>query len=127
LHPAAEHAIVRLLREALMILPGSEHAVVDDAKIRDYLLSHEHVVGRFKAIFFEALGYSGAGWQRLRQDLLDLCRTGVAVEGQSSQFGRKYEVRGNLHGPSGRRAEVVTVWVILVGEDVPRFVTAFPG
>jgi hypothetical protein len=40
----------------------------------------------------------------------------VAVEGQSSQFGRKYEVRGTLQGPSGRRAEVVTVWVILVAK-----------
>jgi hypothetical protein len=110
-----------------MMLPGSEHAVVDDAKVRDYLLSHEHAVGRFKAVFFEALGYSAAGWTDLRQDLLELCRTGVAAEGQSSQFGRKYEVRGTLQGPSGRRAEVVTIWVILVGENVPRFVTAFPG
>jgi hypothetical protein len=110
-----------------MMLPGSEHAVIDDAKVRDYLLSHEHVVGRFKAVFFEALGYSGAGWQRLRQDLVELCRTGVAVEGQASQFGIKYEVRGTLQGPFGRRAEVVTVWVILVGENIPRFVTAFPG
>lgn len=110
-----------------MELPGSNFAVVDDAKVRDYLLSHEHAVGRFKATFFEALGYSAAGWNRLKQDLLGLCRTGVAVEGQSSQFGRKYEVRGTLQGPSGRRAEVVTVWVILGGESVPRFVTAFPG
>jgi hypothetical protein len=29
-----------------MTLPGSEHAVVDVAKVRDYLLSHEHPVGR---------------------------------------------------------------------------------
>ena len=49
------------------------------------------------------------------------------AEGQSSQFGRKYEVRGTIRGPSGRGAEVVTVWVILAGDDVPRLVTAFPG
>ena len=110
-----------------MVLPGSEHAVIDAAKLRDYLLSHEHPVGRFKAVFFERLGYEKPSWPRLQHDLLELCRTGAAVEGQTSQFGRKYEVRGTLEGPSGRRAEVVTVWVILVGEDVPRLVTAFPG
>jgi hypothetical protein len=105
----------------------TEHAILDEAKVRDYLLSHEHAVGRFKAAFFETLGYSQEGWQRLQEDLLELCRTGGAAEGQSSQFGRKYEVRGTLQGPSGRHADVVTVWMILVGENVPRFVTAFPG
>ncbi len=110
-----------------MTLPGSEHAVVDAAKVRDYLLSHEHPVGRFKAVFFEGLGYSRAGWPRLQRDLLDLGRTGAVAEGQSSEFGRKYEVRGTILGPSGRGAEVVTVWVVLVGDDVPRLVTAFPG
>jgi hypothetical protein len=89
-----------------MMLLGAEHAVVDAAKVRDYLLSHEHPVGRFKAVFFETLGYSKATWPRLQNDLLALCRTAAAVEGQSSEFGRKYEVRGTLVGPSGRSAEV---------------------
>lgn len=110
-----------------MVLPEAEHAVVDAAKVRDYLLSHEHPIGRFKAVSFESLGYAQVDWMRLQTDLLDLCRSGDAVEGQSSEFGRKYEVRGTLKGPSGRQAEVVTVWVVLVGEGVPRFVTAYPG
>ena len=120
-------AVVSRLRDTPMKLPGSERALVDAVKVRDYLLSHEHPVGRFKAVFFETLGYSRAGWFRLQRDLLDLSRKGTAAESQSSQFGRKYEVRGTIQGPSGRSAEVVTVWVILVGDDVPRFVTAFPG
>jgi hypothetical protein len=110
-----------------MRVPGSERAVVDVAKVRDYLLSHEHPVGRFKAVFFETLGYSRDAWPRLQRDLLDLIQTGTAVEGQTSQFGRKYEVRGIVQGPYGRGAELVTVWVILVGDEAPRFVTAFPG
>jgi hypothetical protein len=110
-----------------MMLPGAEHAVIDAAKIRDYLLSHEHPIGRFKAVFFEALGYVHIEWPRLQSDLLDLCRSRDAVERQVSAFGRKYEVRGTLKGPSGRQADVVTVWVVLVDEGVPRFVTAYPG
>jgi Domain of unknown function (DUF6883) len=41
-----------------MRLPGIDDAVVDDGKNRDYLLSESHPVGRFKAAFFSALGYS---------------------------------------------------------------------
>jgi hypothetical protein len=108
-------------------LPGAEQAVVDAAKLRDYLLSHEHPVGRFKAVFFEALGYGRMDWMRLRTDLVGVARSGAASEGGSGPFGRKYEVRGTLEGPSGRRAEVVTVWVVLIGDNVPRFVTAYPG
>ena len=44
-----------------------------------------------------------------------------------NDYGQKYLVRGILKGPSGKAAEVVTVWIILSGEGVPRFVTAFPG
>ena len=84
-------------------------------------------MGRFKAVFFAALGYTRTDWMRLQRDLLELCRGRDAVEGQASTFGRKYEVRGTLEGPSGRQAEVVAVWVVLAGEDVPRFVTAYPG
>ena len=50
-----------------------------------------------------------------------------AVARPSKSFGQKYEVRGTLRGPSGRRAEVVTVWIVLSGESSPRFVTAVPG
>jgi hypothetical protein len=39
----------------------------------------------------------------------------------------KYVVGGTLNGPSGAVADVVTVWIVLDGEDIPRFVTAYPG
>jgi hypothetical protein len=50
-------------------IPGAERAVVDPSKIRDYLLSESHPVGRFKASFFIALGYSAAAWEVLAVDL----------------------------------------------------------
>jgi len=50
-------------------LPGVDQAVVDVAKIRDYLLSRAHPVGRFKAAFFTLLGYSAAEWEVLAGDL----------------------------------------------------------
>jgi hypothetical protein len=41
-----------------MKLPAAESAIIDEAKVREYLLSTEHPVGRFKARFFIGLGYS---------------------------------------------------------------------
>ena len=110
-----------------MKLPGADRTIVDAAKVRDYLLSPEHPVGRFKAVFFGALGYTRDQWQRLQQDLLDLGRSGTAERRDKTRFGQKYEVRGILEGPSGRRAQVVTAWIVLNDEEVPRFLTAFPG
>jgi hypothetical protein len=110
-----------------MRLPAADLAIVDPAKIRDYLLSSEHPVGRFKAAFFGALGYTRDDWQRLQQDILAIVSSEEAVPGQLSDFGQKYEVRGTIHGPTGRRAELVTVWIVLVGESSPHFVTAYPG
>ena len=40
-----------------MKLPNAARAIVDEAKVRDYLLSPEHPVGRFKARVFRAAGY----------------------------------------------------------------------
>lgn len=64
-----------------MKIPGAENAVVDAAKVRDYLLSPE----------------------------------------------QKYVVADTIQGPSGRSAQIVVVWIVLEGEEFPRFVTAFPG
>jgi hypothetical protein len=109
-----------------MSLPNAEGAIVDPTKIRDYLLSTAHPVGRFKAAFFVSLGYSADRWEVLRDDILTLARTGTAVPGQPSPYGRKFELDGILTGPSGPSAAVGTVWILRTGEQFPRFITAFP-
>ena len=45
---------------------------------------------------------------------------------ESTEYGTKYAIIGPLTGLNERVAEIVTVWIILTGEDVPRFVTAYP-
>jgi Domain of unknown function (DUF6883) len=108
-------------------LPAAERALIEPAKVHDYLLSREHPVGRFKAAFFESLGYSADAWRQLEADLGALAIAGEAILGDQTKYGQKYEVRGTLHRPSSRPASVVTAWIVRWGEDTPRFVTAFPG
>lgn len=108
-----------------MPLPNIELASVDEPKIRDYLLSPEHPIGRFKAAFFRSLGYTRDEWELLRSHLLTLASRGAAVAKPADVYGQKYEVSGILEGPS-RSADITTVWIIRAGEDHPRFVTAYP-
>ena len=72
------------------------------------------------------LGYSSAAWKVLADDIRDLLEN-VVENTVETEFGTKYEVRGRLEGPSGKLANVVTVWVVLKGEGFSRFVTAYPG
>lgn len=109
------------------MFPAIERAHIEPAKVRDYLLSAVHPVGRFKAVVFEALGYKAGEWERLRDDLLALARTTEPVPGQASAFGQKYEVSGNLKGPNGREAKFTCVWLVPADDGSPRFITAFPG
>ena len=110
-----------------MKLPEAQQAVIAPAKIRDYLLSTSHPVGRFKEPFFASLGYTVADWPRLEQDLLALAIAGDAEPGRESPYGQKYEIRGTLNGPSGKSARVVTVWIVRFESNVPQFVTVVPG
>ena len=109
-----------------MTLPNSDRATVDPRKVRDYLLSEAHPVGRFKSSFFISFGYTDDQWELLRDDLLTLARTGQAVPGKPSAFGRMFEVNGILKAPSGRSVELKTIWMIRENEDAPHFVTAYP-
>ncbi len=110
-----------------MKLPNAERAVVDPAKVRDYLLSPEHRDGRSKARFFSALGFTRDDWALLQGALLGVAGDGVAERAEATVFGQKHVVRGIVRGPAGRAAAVATVWIVLRGEDVPRLVTAYPG
>ncbi len=108
-----------------MTLPNVDRAVVEPAKVRDYLLSAEHPIGRAKARFFKMLGFARARWPELQQALLAHAAAGQAEVAGPMRYGQKYAVRGILTGPTGRSANVVSVWIVLKDEDVPRFVTAY--
>lgn len=100
-------------------------AVIPTEKLRDYLLSSAHPIGRYKSTFFRSLGYAPDQWQVLERDL----RAHLSNDARSAgvtDYGQKFTVSGPLSGPNGRSTGVVTVWIILTGERTPRFVTAYP-
>jgi hypothetical protein len=108
-------------------LPGAERAVVDPAKVRDYLLALDHPVGRGKAQFFHGLGFTRSAWPALHRILLQVPEYADASELPRSPYGQKYAAPAIIEGPNGRSAEVMTIWIVSDGEGFPRFVTAYPG
>src|SRR2546429_4949579 len=100
-------------------------AIVSADKLREYLLSSAHPIGRYKSTFFRSLGYAPEQWQVLERDL----RAVPSNESQPprvSENGQKFTFLGALSGPNGPSAGIASIWIILVGEPLRRFVTSYP-
>jgi hypothetical protein len=76
-----------------VILPNVDRAVVPGEKLRDYLLAPSHLVGRHKAAFFRALGYTPENWKDLESDLRHFLREEAREKGDT-KYGTKYEIHG---------------------------------
>jgi len=63
-----------------MEIPGRDKGIIPVEKIRDYLLSHEHPIGKFKAKFFYGLGYSRQNWKALSEEVYRILRQGNVMK-----------------------------------------------
>jgi hypothetical protein len=70
-------------------IPGAERAILDAAKVRDYLLSPEHRVGSAKARFFAQLGFDHRNWTVLQDELYGFAKQEAQLGG-ATRFGQKY-------------------------------------
>jgi hypothetical protein len=96
-------------------------------KLRDYLLSATHPVGRNKARFFEAMGFSTANMDVLEAALLAHFRS-YPASAQRTAFGKRLLIHGRMETPKGRQPFVTRVWMeIEDGANAYRFITAFPA
>ncbi len=109
-----------------MKLPNVRAAVVPEGKITGYLLSTTHRDGRHKAAFFLRFGFSVAAWQTLAAALLKHAADHEIAKVESTPFGTRYVVDGTIETPQGRTPSIRAVWFVDAGQDVPRFVTAYP-
>jgi hypothetical protein len=107
-------------------LPNKEKAYIPRHKILDYLLSEKHAVGKSKARFFRSLGFDESNAGELEQGLLGIAQTEAIKESVASPHGTKYVIDGFLKTPQGVEVRIRTIWIIEVGHQAPRFVTAYP-
>ena len=74
-----------------MKLPNIDKAVISSDKLRDYLLSRSHPIGRFKSVFFNRLGFSADSWELMEEALRSLLK-GDAQEKDVTEYGNNYEI-----------------------------------
>lgn len=111
----------------LLRLPNAKRRIIPLRKVTDYLLQPMHATGGSKARFFLGLGFTPGKSEVLLNALGRIAETGIVIETVGTPFGTKYVVTGRLETPLGQGEPVTTVWIVLTGEDLPRFVTAYPA
>jgi hypothetical protein len=110
-----------------MQLPNRLQAYIPSQKLSAYLLSETHAIGKAKANFFRALGFNETNVHLLEHGLLTLAHSATVQEVVSTPHGTKYVIAGLLETPSGASPRIRTVWILEIGEENPRFVTAYPA
>ena len=109
-----------------MKLPNCEYAVVPRAKVVDYLLSDTHRDGQHKAAFFKRFDFTVAEWERLARALREHAAEHDVTRVETSPYGQRYIIEGIIRSPDARNPLIRVVWFAESGEDIPRFVTAYP-
>lgn len=108
-------------------IPNAENALIDDAKISEYLLNPDHPSNGGKADYFLRFGFSAGRTGTMAAALLQHARDGELDEVGQTPFGTEYAIEGPLRTPDGRNPLVRTVWLWRTGEPGPHLVTAYPS
>lgn len=110
-----------------MKVPNNDRASIPIEKIRDYLLSNSHPIGKSKAVFFNKIGYNLEKIDLLSKELNRIILENEVYKEISTRYGNKYLVKGNIGLAFKKTIPVVTIWIIEKEDSVPRFVTAYPS
>ena len=107
-----------------MKLPEAGSAIVEEAKLRGYLLNASHPGNGGKAALFQAFGFQAAQWEEMRDALRKHPTENDVDRTAQNPHGIKYEAKCNLRTPDGRAPCLTTIWIIERGRP-PRLVTAY--
>lgn len=108
-----------------MRLPNHHLAIIDLAKLRDYVLNPEHPRGKHKArVFGRVLGFGARDADELMRQIRQGLEQESCVLKEGDDFGQRFHVDLPVVGRTGS-ATVRTGWILLTGEAFPRLTTCF--
>ncbi len=107
-----------------MKLTDSYRIEIHGSKLTGYLLNPMHPNSWSKAKFFMDAGITSA--DVLQAILIELVNENSVASTFDSPFGTKYIVEGSILLTGGSTLHLRTVWIVLTGEDICKFVTAYP-
>jgi len=76
--------------------PNRENAYIPLSKLKDYLLSETHSVGKSKSKLLRSFGFNELNIDMLMQGLISIAHSGEVTEVLSSPHGVKYVINGLL-------------------------------
>jgi len=106
-------------------LPDADRSLVEERKIRDYLLNLAHPQAAAKAKFFLARGFAIGDWPAFAAALSEQGRRNQVTLVTPTPWGTRYQVDCHCPTPDGINPCIRTVWEIAEG-SVPRLITAHP-
>lgn len=107
-------------------VPNLTNAVVEDAKMRDYLLNSGHPDGKSKAIFFTKKGFRVNDLPAFREMLINHAKSNQVMKEVKTEHGVKYVVEGPVNWPGLNVFNLRTVWSIDKDSKLPKLATAYP-
>jgi hypothetical protein len=105
-------------------LSNADRAIVEERRIRDYLLNRQHADGGPKARFFIARGFTVDAGAVLQASLIIQCETNTVTRIVDTEWGPRDTVECNCPTPDERNPCIRTVWQMEDG--APRPLTAIP-
>ena len=84
-----------------MRLPNHQNARVEREKVTGYLLVASHKQGGSKADRFITFGFSVEQWEILAQTLTVHGTNNEVINTESTEYGIKYVIEGDIETPSG--------------------------
>lgn len=94
----------------------------------NYLLNRasEAGVGGDKRKFWrEVMGFENP--ETVREAILEAVSLEILQKQDTTEYGDRYRAYLKIRGQSGQSRRIRTVWIVLTGESVARFVTAVPA
>lgn len=110
---------------AIMRMPSPEQALVDIAKLRDYILNLQHPRGRHKArVFRSVLGLEAHDAEHLQRLLRQAAWSDAAIPHEGDAYGERFLLDFPVEGLH-RTATVRSIWIVRRGEYFPRLVSCY--
>ena len=101
-----------------------QDALISDEKLTKYLLAPRK--RNDKSGWLAQAGYGLETWPILRRDLMQQILPNEASLVEQTEYGKVYEIVGQLKGPNGRVLPVRTIWMIENATKTTKFITMYP-
>ena len=113
---------------ALYVMPNHDKAVTPAIKFVGYSLNPDNLNARGKAEAYQrGLGYNKSNAEGLIRQISDAVTSGNVkpYDISTSPYGIKYKYRIPVTGPNGKTKNVIAVYQLDNGSEVPRMVTNY--